>query len=696
MSKQFLRLLLILPMVLCAWADERAATPDPKGASGGYPANEDLRQVRSLNDPRMSPDGSRVLVNIADSTADGGRSHLWLVDVASNAARQITYSPEADKGGERHGRWLGDAAILFLARRGEHTQLYRLPMNGGEAQALDLKVLPPVDASKAADALPPKKEETQAPKVEPLPLEVDDFNVAPDASRVAVLARDPETPGEKQQKDAKADAIWVDHDIHGKRLYLLDPATATLTPVAVPPDVGLVAWSHSGKRLIAVSGESNHEADLGPDARAWIVDVNDPAKPAQAQEFPRTLEAVEWSGDDARWYFLAQSAHDAPPGYADLYVMDVSARRVQNLWTHAGLDSAIDSAPVVLADELWLGVQTGTRASYARSRGEGFELVSSDVPVLGGLDCDTKANSCVWIGESPAAPRALYVGKRPGGESKRLDTPALLPKAWPAVETQTVHWRNDGFELEGLLDMPPHAAGTKVPLIVDIHGGPTGAWAQRFDALIPFLLGQGFAVFRPNPRGSTGYGARFVAANKNDLGGGDYRDIMSGTDAVLAKYPIDSARLVLMGYSYGGEMAGFVEGKTDRFKAVISGAPVIDQESEYGTEDDSWYDRWFYGKPWEHFADAWRQSPLSGVAHAKSRFLLIQGETDVTDPLGQSQEMYRALRQAGVHVELVQYPRDGHPQLSQALHGTPTHEPWHGYDVRQRIMTFIKESLAGP
>ena len=146
----------------------------------------------------------------------------------------------------------------------------------------------------------------------------------------------------------------------------------------------------------------------------------------------------------------------------------------------------------------------------------------------------------------------------------------------------------------------------------------------------------------------------------------------------------------------GAEMAGFVEGKTDRFKAIVSGAPVIDQQSEYGTEDDSWYDRWFYGKPWEHSEAAWRQSPLSGVAHAKSRFLLIQGEMDVTDPLGQSVEMYRDLRQAGVHVELVQYPRDGHPQLAQALHGLPTHEPWHGYDVRQRIMTFIKEALAGP
>lgn len=692
--------LVVVPFVSCACAgEEGAAVSDPKvvAPGGGYPGNEDLRHVRSLSDPRISPDGTRVLAHIADSAADGGRNHLWLIGVTKKESRQITFSPEADKGGEHHGRWLADDAILFLAKRSDLTQLFRLPMNGGEAQALDLKINPPVDASKAADALPPQKDEGKtAAKIEPVALEVDDFEVAPDASRVAVLARDPETPGEKKQKDAKADATWVDHDVHGKRLYLLDPATASLTPVSVPPDVRLVVWSHSGKRLIAVSEGQNHQGDLEPSASVWMVDVGDPAKASRVQELPRTFESAQWSEDDGRLYFLAQSAHDAPPGYADLYVLEVAERHVRNLSGHSNLDGAIAGRPLVLADEVWLSVQTGTRDSYARLLKDGFDGVSSDLPVLSDLDCDRRASTCVWIGEGTSLSRALYVGRRPGDKAGQLSAPALLPKAWPGVEVQTVHWRNEGFALEGLLYVPPRAAGARLPLIVDVHGGPTGAWTQRFDPLIPFLLGQGFAVFRPNPRGSTGYGVAFVAANKNDLGGGDYRDIMTGTDAVVARFPIDASKLVLMGYSYGGEMAGFVEGKTNQFKAVISGAPVIDQQSEYGTEGESWYDRWFYGKPWEHFEAAWRQSPLSGVAHAKSRFLLIQGEMDVTDPPGQSVEMYRALRQAGVHVELVQYPRDGHPQLSQALHGFPTPEPWHGYDVRQRIMTFIKEALGGP
>ncbi len=690
-------ILVLLVLPCCAGADEEHAAPaDAQIAAkdAGYPSNEDLRHVRTLTDPHISPDGNRVLVTVADSTADGARNHLWLIDVAKNAARPITFSPEADKGGEHEGRWLGEGAILFLAKRTDRTQLFRLPMDGGEAQAFDLKVNPPVDASKDADALPPRKDQEPPPKIEPVALEVDGYEVAPDASRVAVLARDPETPGEKKQKDAKADANSLDHDVHGRRLYLLDPATASLTPVAVPPDVAFVVWAHSGKRLIAVSEGQNHQQDLGPSARIWMVDVESPDRVHPLPELPRTFESAQWSADDAQLYFLAQSARDAPPGYPDLYVMDLAERRIRNLSGPSDLGGALDGSPVVAAGEVWVGVQTGTRASYARLRKDGFELASSDLPVLTSLDCDQTGSACVWIGESASLPRALYMGARPGDQATRLNTPALLPRTWPDVPVQTVHWRNQGVDLEGLIYLPAHAAAGKLPLIVDVHGGPTGGWTQRFDAWIPFLLGEGFAVFRPNPRGSIGYGVAFAAANKNDLGGGDYRDIMSGTDAVIAQYPIDPARLVLMGYSYGGEMAGFVEGKTARFKAVISGAPVIDQESEYGTEDDSWYDRWFYGKPWEHFEAAWRQSPLSGVARAKSPFLLIQGEADATDPLGQSLEMYRALRQAGVRVELVQYPRDGHPQLSRALHGTPTQEPWHGYDVRQRIVKFIRGAFA--
>src|SRR5512138_3707986 len=140
-------------------------------AAEAFPSNEDLRHVRRLDDPRISPSGTRVLIHIADATADGGRSHVWLVDVASNQARQLTYSPPADKEGEHRARWLGEETALFLAKRGERTELFQLPLTGGEAHAFALTVLPPVDASKEPDAIPPRKADATDAPAEPLPLE---------------------------------------------------------------------------------------------------------------------------------------------------------------------------------------------------------------------------------------------------------------------------------------------------------------------------------------------------------------------------------------------------------------------------------------------------------------------------------------------------------------------------------------------
>jgi hypothetical protein len=115
-------------------------------AEGGVPSNEDLRHVRALAEPQVSPDGSRVLIRVTDATADGGHHHLWLVDVGANTARQLTFSPAIDKVGEHNGRWLGDGgSIVFLAKRTEHVQLFRLPMSGGEAHAYEIKVAPLVD-----------------------------------------------------------------------------------------------------------------------------------------------------------------------------------------------------------------------------------------------------------------------------------------------------------------------------------------------------------------------------------------------------------------------------------------------------------------------------------------------------------------------------------------------------------------------
>jgi dipeptidyl aminopeptidase/acylaminoacyl peptidase len=668
------------------------ASTQTLAANAAYPSNEDLRHVRVMSDPRISPDGSRVLIRISDATADGGRGHIWLVDIARDQPRQLTFSPEADKAGERQARWLDDGSVLFLAKRGEHVELFRLPMSGGEALAYDLKTAPTVDDSANDDAIPPKKaDDPQAH--DPLPLDVDGYEASPDGIIIAILARDPQTPGEKKQKDAKADALWLNHDRHGKRLYLLNAESGKLTPVPVPPDVASVSWAPHGDRLIALTEGPNHAGDLGPDAKAWLVKINDAEHSVQLNEISPTIEQGAFSDDGTRFFYVAQARHDAPPGYNDLHVINLADRSVQNL-TDGFSGSILGEKPVSIGADMLQGVQTGTHISYLRIHNGHTETLGFATPIARRLDCDRQHLACVWTGESSSEPPALFYSKAIGKAARKLPTPSLLPGNWPTTQARLARWNNEGLALEGLLYLPNLSGSGPLPLLVDVHGGPTGAWLEYFDPMIAFLMGQGWAVFRPNPRGSTGYGAAFAAANKNDLGGGDYRDIMTGLEAVIAANPIDKNRLALMGYSYGGEMAGFVEGKTDRFRAIVSGAPVIDQQSEYGTEDNPWYDHWFYGSPWEHAEDAWRQSPLAGAAHAKTPFLLIQGEEDRVDPLGQSLEMYRALRQAGVHVELVQYPREDHGPLSNGMRGGSSPEPWHGFDVRQRLIKFINGAIS--
>ncbi len=673
-------------------------TPSARAQKPAFPSNEDLRQVRALSSPKLSPNGKQVLLEVADSTAKGGKGHLWLVDIARNSALQLTFTPAGNASpayrGEFDGSWMPDGrSVLFLAHRGKYTRLFRLPMAGGEARPYDLKVLPRVDESKSPDAIPPVKNVSNE-KAVPLEISVSYFSVSPDGKFIAITARDPETPGEKKEQKEKADAIWVDHNPHGTRLYLLDPASGKLTTTGVPPDVRRVAWSRRGNRLVAIATGMNHENEIHPANSAWLVDVSNPDHPRKLGQILATVEGGAWSRDGGDFYFLAQSAADAPPGYDDLYALDLSSGQVRNLT--AGFSGSLSYGfPLATPSGVLQTVQVGTKETMLDLSGTARRILHFPTPVVRQLGTNAEQTGWVWLGNGSTTPTTVYYAARLGDEPIALHAPSVVPAAWTPVEAKIVRWTNDGFHLEGLLYLPPQAStGHKVPLIVDVHGGPTGAWVDDYFAFNEFLLGYGWAVFEPNPRGSTGYGAKFVAANHNDLGGGDYRDIMTGVDAVIAREPIDDDRMVLMGYSYGGEMAGFVEGKTDRFKAIIAGAPVIDQESEYGTESGSWYDRWFYGLPWEHAADAWRQSPLAWAAHAKTPMLLLQGEADTTDPLGQSEEMYRALRQMGVPVDLVEYPRENHGPLAMGIFGMPSPEPWHGFDARRRIVKFIEAAFA--
>jgi dipeptidyl aminopeptidase/acylaminoacyl peptidase len=663
-----------------------------------FPTNEEMRHFRLLSDPRLSPDGTRAVVVVNDATADGGKSHLWLVDCGGGSPRQLTYSADSDRRGESAPRWMPDGqAVLFLAHRGDHAQLFRLPLNGGEAKLLEIKVPPPEDDSKAPDAVPPPKPDMAAKAEKPaeLALEISSYDVSPDGKWIGVIGPDPQTPGEKKQKDDKADAVWVDHESHGSRLYIFEPGTGSVTAVPVPVDLEGLSWSEDGARLVALASGPHHASDLGPSASAWMVSLADASHP-QRLSLPSTTSLVSWSLDGRSLFYLAQARREAPPGYEDLFRYDLAAGTSADL--SDGFDGSVGRAePIGLKNGgVVQAVERGVEQTLARYDGDAGapQILHLPASVVTAYSTNARREGWIFLGSSGGGSPDLYFSHVLGGPAEKVAIPPLKPEHVKGGRPpKRIEWKNEGLTIQGLLYLPPEASSRAVALVVDVHGGPTGAFLDRADHFVDFLLGQGWAVLRCNPRGSTGRGPAFVAANKNDLGGADYRDIMAGVDFVLKTERIDPDRLALMGYSYGGEMAGFVEGKTTRFKAIVSGAPVIDQNSEYGTEDGSWYDRWYYGKPWEHAADAWRQSPLSGVGAAKTPFLLLQGQDDEVDPPGQSQEMYRALRQVGVSVDLVMYPRENHGPLARAIFGFPTPEPWHGFDARQHIVAFMKKAF---
>jgi hypothetical protein len=260
-----------------------------------FPTTDDLRHLKQIGALALSPDGTQALFAVTESTADGAKSHIWLVSTsgAADTLRQLTFSPPSDKRGERGAQWSPDGkAIFFLAHRGEHTQLFRLDMRGGEAQPYDLKVTPAVDESKAKNFIPPpnaekkpddKKPEDKKPedkkedKNEPLPIDVSNYSISADGKWLAVIARDPETPGEKKGRDAKADAEWVNHDPHGSRLYLAALKTdgtldGALKPVAVEPDVRSAVWSPASARLLVTAEPPNDLSDLGPAGKVFLVE----------------------------------------------------------------------------------------------------------------------------------------------------------------------------------------------------------------------------------------------------------------------------------------------------------------------------------------------------------------------------------------------------------------------------------------
>ena len=257
---------------------------------------------------------------------------------------------------------------------------------------------------------------------------------------------------------------------------------------------------------------------------------------------------------------------------------------------------------------------------------------------------------------------------------------------------EAVRWKSrDGLEIEGVVVYPVnYAPGRRYPMLTNVHGGPSGVWTQAFAGgwgnYAQVWAGAGWVVFLPNPRGSSGYGEKFLRANIRDWGGGDYRDIQSGIDELVRRGVADTSKLGQSGWSYGGYMTAWTLTQTNRFKAVMVGAGLTNMYSMYSTNDlQGVLEGYFGGEPWDDVAAYSRASAMTFIKQARTPTLIMHGQADQRVPIGQAQELYMGLRKNDVPVRLVFYPREPHG----------LGEPRHQLDKMKREMAWFSQHVLG-
>jgi dipeptidyl aminopeptidase/acylaminoacyl peptidase len=574
----------------------------------------------------FSPDGSRVVFTVAEPVKGTTRARaIWMFDVARDAARQLTFSGHSDSA----PRWAPDGgSIAFLSDRDGPAQLYRLSMRGGEAEKL-------TDRKDAISA----------------------FRWSPDGRRIALLMPESKPDARQQRERDKDDARVEDRDERHPRVWLLDVATRTLTQAtSVNWRIEQIEWTPDGTRLITVA-HPKPESDQWNE-RICAIDLAD-GRFTPIGDPHRPIGEIALS-PDGRTIAYAGGRIDGPSPH-DLYLQPIDGGAPRNL-TAAALDRPIGQPRWIDNDSLLVTVARGFATELAVVSRDGRVTPADRLEVNPSQFARSPNGTIAFVGETAVRAPELWV--KPVDAKARAVT--RFNEKWssmPIVTPELVKYKSpDNVEIEAALLKPAAnpASRTPGPFVVIVHGGPTGRWADAFEPWGQLLAARGYAVLYPNVRGSTGYGHRFVEMNRADWGGGDFRDVMAGVDWAIARGIADPNRLAIGGWSYGGYMAAWAVTQTTRFKAAVSGAPVIDMASEFGTENESGYDEWFYGTPYEKLDGFIRSSPMTYVKNVKTPTLLLQGADDQTDPIGQSQQFYRGLKRYGVDTELIIYPREPH------------------------------------
>jgi len=592
--------------------------------------------MRSISDLQFSPDGSRLAFVVTEPAKGERRArHIWLYEKRSGAVRQLTYSAKS----ESLPRWSPDGKQLaFLSDRDEQQQIYAMRTDGGEASAL-----------------------TKGKRG------VSSFAWSPDGKQIAFLAPDAKTEAEEKKEKDKDDAHVTDKEDKHARLWLLTLDTSEAKALTETKwEIKEAVWHPSGTGLM-LSATDHPESDQNTERifffRLWDTAGSDHKAVNTMTELlaPRgPFGDIRVASDGLRMAFIG--CREDGPSPHDLMLAHHGDKSTQNL-TGASVDRPVFDYRWSKDGGLIAIVEDGFHTKFVAFTAEGALRDVPAIPVNPNAFSLSDSGEVAFAGHTGTTPPELWVWDQKGAP-KQI---SHLNDSWKQYTLSAPEFYKyksfDGLEIEAALLKPLGYDGkTKLPLIAVIHGGPTGAWSDSIEAWGQLLATHGYAVFYPNIRGSSGYGQKFIEMNRGDWGGGDYRDVMAGVDDLVAKGVADPDKLAIGGWSYGGYMSEWAITQTTRFKAAVSGAGLSNLISEYGTEQGPSYDEWFYGVPYdpEKVAGFLNSSPFVHLRNVKTPTLILQGDSDPVDPLGQSQELYRGLKRYGVETELVVYPREPH------------------------------------
>lgn len=636
MKSRYLKLSVAFLMIIAplALANEDVWTPDK------------MMKERNVGATALSPDGKWVAYTVTEAVMTEDKSeyltHIWISATDGSRTFKLTSGEKScnSPAWSADGKW-----IAFTSSRSGKNNIWLIRTDGGEAEML-------TDVESGAG----------------------NIQWSPDGSEIAFLMNDPETDAEKKAKKAKDDAHVVDADFKYTHLYRIKagvtgderPEPARVTEGEM--DVSGYDWSPDGKSFVIVHTKS----PLIDDWRTADISIV-PAEGGDLVPLVRSLgfdSQAQFSPDGKTVAFVSDRGDLVWARHWKICLIPAAGGDVTVLpETYDGRPGLAEWAPDGSGVYYNESFHTNSFLFFAPVDGGAHRRVGDMMGVCGAFDVSDDGSLLSFTRENLNEPEEVFIlSLESGGEPVKLTSAnAGLPDL-PFAKTEVVSWRSfDGREIEGILHYPlGYEEGKKYPAILNVHGGPAGVFAQTFTAgasIYPLeaFAAKGFFVLRPNPRGSSGYGAEFRYANISDWGVGDYKDLMAGVDYLVDRGLADPDRLGVMGWSYGGYMTSWVITQTDRFKAAAVGAGVTNLVSFTGTTDITGFiPSYFEGEMWERDEVYRAHSAMFHIGNAVTPTLILHGQNDARVPIGQGFELYTALKHKGVEVQMVTYPRTPH------------------------------------